>query len=842
MRSTYGAKLFEINCGGRILWACAPISGRDTAVHELYNSAAMLPHCRFLYGLTWKQMQERREKHRKEFESGTSCFFDIVDIASGDIAGTSGFRTIDRSSSSALAEFGIIIASHWQRKGVCTAVYRGSLAYARDVLGCTRLTASTLKDNVVMLSFLHKQGFVHENQESPQTRMYNGMAWYDLSVDITENMTTTCGLLKATTTNDMFGSSDDDDDENKKEETKINANTGDFMFGVDSDDDYDNSNGNSNIQCYTTAAAVAQAYFLAVMQARAIHTKSVLGPDSLFRYHVVLLSDSDSNDKSDGDVERDLLKAKLVVTTSIDVDTYTIDSSGDLINIRTYANGTDVIVYCCSCTSNSDSDDGNTLTAPMNNILRVRKRMERLRNACNNQHLVDGGLLILPEHCLGDSDIGVGDWHEWSYYARYESKNSPMLSMVAIRRRTVWANLQGGLPIWKPSIIEEHRLLSDITIYCTANEKSRGIILEPSRARAVEALNTHGICVLRGVFDPSMVQKGGNAAQKDFLSCLVALRKRGIDLQRPGDGPSIENFHELSMREARRCDIRNGPEMLAFNKEIRSISKTTKQYNIDNIGMKKSGQQSRPSSNEMNPILKSKSTEIVSNSRNLLSHPSILSIISEVMNPYWNCNDAKGNWGRWNFDGKGPESGPPSVRIGEFGAVMTLPGALPQTLHADTAHTHPHVQLPAHYINMFVSTTPITQMNEKSSTSDVLGDEHLSRPGGYSVGQTAFVTGSHILHNAARMLTETPDDANTTPTDNTNDGTNDSHQNIMPELERRLIRPQLAPGDALLFDCRVLHFGLGNQSSRTTRAMLYVNYTQEYFNDPKNWTDHDRLL
>ena len=133
--------------------------------------------------------------------------------------------------------------------------------------------------------------------------------------------------------------------------------------------------------------------------------------------------------------------------------------------------------------------------------------------------------------------------------------------------------------------------------------------------------------------------------------------------------------------------------------------------------MKKSGQQSRPSSNEMNPILKSKSTEIVSNSRNLLSHPSILSIISEVMNPYWNCNDAKGNWGRWNFDGKGPESGPPSVRIGEFGAVMTLPGALPQTLHADTAHTHPHVQLPAHYINMFVSTTPITQMNEKSSTS-----------------------------------------------------------------------------------------------------------------------------
>ena len=32
------------------------------------------------------------------------------------------------------------------------------------------------------------------------------------------------------------------------------------------------------------------------------------------------------------------------------------------------------------------------------------------------------------------------------------------------------------------------------------------------------------------------------------------------------------------------------------------------------------------------------------------------------------------------------------------------------------------------------------------------------------------------------------------------------------ELEKSMIRPHLAAGDALLFDCRILHFGIANQS------------------------------
>ena len=43
----------------------------------------------------------------------------------------------------------------------------------------------------------------------------------------------------------------------------------------------------------------------------------------------------------------------------------------------------------------------------------------------------------------------------------------------------------------------------------------------------------------------------------------------GIDLFRPGTGPKIENYHELGMREALRCDLRNGKEMKAAASELR---------------------------------------------------------------------------------------------------------------------------------------------------------------------------------------------------------------------------------------------------------------------------------
>ena len=39
-----------------------------------------------------------------------------------------------------------------------------------------------------------------------------------------------------------------------------------------------------------------------------------------------------------------------------------------------------------------------------------------------------------------------------------------------------------------------------------------------------------------------------------------------------------------------------------------------------------------------------------------------------------------------------------------------------------------------------------------------------------------------------------------------------------------IVRPRLVSGDALIFDARILHFGLPNRSSKR-RAIVYCNHT-----------------
>ena len=72
------------------------------------------------------------------------------------------------------------------------------------------------------------------------------------------------------------------------------------------------------------------------------------------------------------------------------------------------------------------------------------------------------------------------------------------------------------------------------------------------------------------------------------------------------------------------------------------------------------------------------------------------------------------------------------------------------------------------------------------------------------------------------------------------------------ELSDRLVRPHMCAGDVLLFDCRVLHLGLANTSNKNgltdgsgkgvRRPMMYVNYHQQWFVDPKNWNNEERLF
>ena len=50
-----------------------------------------------------------------------------------------------------------------------------------------------------------------------------------------------------------------------------------------------------------------------------------------------------------------------------------------------------------------------------------------------------------------------------------------------------------------------------------------------------------------------------------------------------------------------------------------------------------------------------------------------------------------------------------------------------------------------------------------------------------------------------------------------------------------MVRPHVDAGDLVLFDCRILHFGLANRSEATWRPLLYANVTLPWFEDKKNW-------
>lgn len=62
------------------------------------------------------------------------------------------------------------------------------------------------------------------------------------------------------------------------------------------------------------------------------------------------------------------------------------------------------------------------------------------------------------------------------------------------------------------------------------------------------------------------------------------------------------------------------------------------------------------------------------------------------------------------------------------------------------------------------------------------------------------------------------------------------------ELEGLMVRPHVDVGDVILFDCRILHFGLGNYSTAINRPILYVNYHHPSFRDPKNWNEAEKLF
>jgi len=108
------------------------------------------------------------------------------------------------------------------------------------------------------------------------------------------------------------------------------------------------------------------------------------------------------------------------------------------------------------------------------------------------------------------------------------------------------------------------------------------------------------------------------------------------------------------------------------------------------------------------------------------------------------------------------------------------------------------------------------------------------------------VHGSHKLSVSTQLLSEDDVDMDTN-----GNGNSDNALLRRQLLQLRTLRPALDAGDVVLFDCRTIHYGLANTSQGDTtgkdinagrRPMLYLNVSQSWFHDPKNWDDRERIF
>uniref|UniRef100_A0A7S1GPF1 Phytanoyl-CoA dioxygenase n=1 Tax=Cyclophora tenuis TaxID=216820 RepID=A0A7S1GPF1_CYCTE len=163
-----------------------------------------------------------------------------------------------------------------------------------------------------------------------------------------------------------------------------------------------------------------------------------------------------------------------------------------------------------------------------------------------------------------------------------------------------------------------------------------------------------------------------------------------------------------------------------------------------------------------------------------------------------------------------------------MGGLISLPGAADQAIHADTPHLFETIDcLPAHYINAFAPGWT-TDPTAAAAAAAVGTDKDGCFTGCTDIGGTAFVHGSHRLSFTADVVSH----------DEGRSGSIASQPNVLENL----VRPSLQLGDVLLFDCRILHFGLANNSKTVERALLYTNMTQAWFHDPKNWDAHQPIF
>ena len=150
----------DLLCTGRQIGLALPNAARDEALTSIFADAATMLHLPSLCAISQDQMKERRMRHRAEAEAGTSLMLDMMDLATGELVGTSGFRVVDRDEEGAnWAEWGVIVAQRFWRHGIAEEVQCLCATLATRVLAVQKIRAATTAQNMPMLRFFAKHGW-----------------------------------------------------------------------------------------------------------------------------------------------------------------------------------------------------------------------------------------------------------------------------------------------------------------------------------------------------------------------------------------------------------------------------------------------------------------------------------------------------------------------------------------------------------------------------------------------------------------------------------------------------------------------------------------------------------
>ena len=437
------------------------------------------------------------------------------------------------------------------------------------------------------------------------------------------------------------------------------------------------------------------------------------------------------------------------------------------------------------------------------------------------KNLVPGGLLLLVCPLTnGKSSAVLELMQKDNYAAKWVPTNNNIESIVfettdfqVIYFQRRLCQIQERSCLWlssKHSIPNEQIRAEEATVPLSADEIRTSQLAEPSLERAVERMKQYGYCILPRLLNPHESLEWGNAVLKDLhAAAKLLLEQESVDILHPHSSQKDpQSYRELSMREDLRMDLRDGPELRNMR---RGSDNTTKVNNRQDAVLKKpivlQGNSDTVALSEDDDMDQRNTTTSATPNRFFRQNTSILQIVRRTMNPKVG-RLYKGNFGRWNFSGSGPDGSFQDLRLSAVGGIVSLPGSADQALHADTPHLFETQTLPAHYINAFT----------------------LGCAGDGQVGCTAFIHGSHKIEFTAQYMAD-PDAGNSSKQASSSDQVYDF-----------LVRPQLELGDVVLFDCRTLHFGLANTSDKVERPLLYCNMTHSWFTDVKNWDNHHPIF